>query len=135
MTDDRSARLIGFAFVGAGTAHFARPDFFEAIVPRWFPYARLANQASGAAEVALGMAMFPLRTRRLAAVGLLGLIAAVFPANVDMYLNDVDLDRDDDGKVVRVEGAEGVRSRNLARLPFQLFFAWVVWRHARPSHD
>lgn len=135
MNDDRSAQLIGAAFVGAGTAHFARPDFFEAIVPRWFPDARMANRVAGAAELALGLAMFPRRTRRVAALGLLGLMAAVYPANVDMCLNDVDLGRDEDAKAVRIEGAEGVRSRNLARLPFQFLFAWLVWRHTRPNHD
>jgi uncharacterized membrane protein len=130
---DRSARLVGGAFVAAGVAHFARPDFFEAIVPRWFPDARSANQGSGAAEIVLGLGMFPRRTRRASARGLLVLLAAVFPANVDMYLHDVDLERDADGRVDRVEDVPGVRARNLARLPVQLLFAWFVGRHARRS--
>jgi uncharacterized membrane protein len=131
MNSDRSARLIGGAFVGAGVTHFARPDFFEAIVPRWFPNAKFANEVSGAAEIVCGLAMFPRRTRRMAAFALLGLLVGVFPANVDMYLNDVELGKDDDGKAIRVEGAEGVRIRNTARLPFQFLFAWLVWRHTR----
>ena len=57
---------------------------------------------------------------------------AVFPANVDMYLNDVDMGRDDDGRVVRVENADGVRQRNLVRLPFQFLFAWLLRRHFTP---
>ena len=128
---DRSARLVGGAFVAAGVAHFTRPDFFEAIVPRWFPDARLANRGSGAAEIALGLGMFPRRTRRLSARGLLLLLGGVFPANVDMYLHDVDLDRDADGRITRVEDAPGVRGRNLARLPVQLLLAWAVARHSR----
>jgi uncharacterized membrane protein len=131
MNPDRSARLIGGAFVGAGVTHFARPDFFEAIVPRWFPNAKFANEVSGAAEIVCGLAMFPRRTRRMAAFALLGLLVGVFPANVDMYLNDVELGKDDDGKAIRVEGAEGVRIRNTTRLPFQFLFAWLVWRHTR----
>ncbi|MDG2025969.1 MAG: hypothetical protein P8J50_02565 [Acidimicrobiales bacterium] len=118
-------------FAGAGVAHFARPDFFESIVPRWFPNPKLANQASGAAEIACGLAMAPRRTRRVAAFGLLAILAGVFPANLDMYLNDVDMEPGDDGKMERVENAEGVRTRNLVRLPFQFLFAFLVWRHTR----
>ena len=128
---NRSAYAVGAAFVGAGVSHFARPDFFESIVPRWVPSPALANQVSGAAEIALGLGMFPRRTRRAAAWGLLGLLAAVFPANVDMSLNDVAVKRGDDGRMRRVEGADGVRAQNTVRLPFQLLFAWAVWRHTR----
>lgn len=132
---DRSARVVGALFAGAGVAHFARPDFFEAIVPRWVPNPALANQVSGAAEIACGVAMIPRRTRPWAALGLLAILAAVFPANVDMYVNDVDLAPGPDGRMARVEQAEGVRTRNLVRLPFQAVFALLVWRHVprRPS--
>lgn len=128
---DNSARVVGAMFAGAGVTHFARPDFFEAIVPRWFPNPALANQVSGAAEIVCGLGMFPRRTRRVAAFGLLGILAGVFPANVDMYLNDVDVEPDDDGRMQRVENAEGVRTRNLVRLPLQFVFAVLVWRHTR----
>lgn len=131
MNSDRSARLIGASFVGAGVTHFVRPDFFEAIVPRWFPNPKFANEVSGAAEIVCGLAMFPRRTRRMAAFGLLGILAGVFPANVDMYLNNVELGKDDDGKATRIEGADGVRTRNTIRLPFQFLFAWLAWRHTR----
>ena len=132
---DRSARIVGGMFAGAGIAHFARPGFFEAIVPRWFPNAALANQVSGAAEIVLGLGMFARRTRRASALGLLALTAAVYPANIDMYVNDVDVRVGDDGSVERVENAEGVRTRNLIRLPFQFVIAWAVWRHARRPAD
>jgi len=128
---DRSARVIGALFAGAGVSHFTKPDFFEAIVPRWVPNPQLANQVSGAAEIVCGLAMIPRSTRRRAAFGLLGILAAVFPANVDMYLNDVDMMPGEDGRMERVEGADGVRTRNTVRLPFQLLFAVLVWRHTR----
>ena len=135
---DRSAWVIGGMFAGAGIAHFARPDFFESIVPRWFPNPRLANQASGVAEIVCGVAMFPRRTRRWASFGLLGILAGVFPANLDMYLHDVDMVPGDGGRMERVENADGVRTRNLVRLPFQFLFAALVWRHTRrvsPTQD
>jgi uncharacterized membrane protein len=76
-------------FTGAGVMHFVRPDFFESIVPDWFPNPKLANQVSGAAELTLGLGLLPPATRRAAAFGLIGLLAAVFPANVDMAINNV----------------------------------------------
>ena len=128
---DRSARVVGAMFAGAGVTHFAKPDFFEAIVPRWFPNPKLANQVSGAAEIVCGLDMFPRRTRRFAAFGLLGILAGVFPANVDMYVNEVDIVAGDDGRMERAEGVETTRTRNLLRLPFQFLFAGLVWRHTR----
>ena len=113
--------------------HFVRPDFFEAIVPRWFPDPKLANQASGAAEIALGLGMFHPRTRPIAARGLLYLTAAVYPANLDMAMNDVAVLPGDDGKMTRVEGVETTRVQNLVRLPFQVLFAWALKRHFRRS--
>lgn len=130
---DRSAHLVGAFFAGAGVMHFVRPDFFEAIVPRWFPSPKLANQASGAAEIVLGLGMLPRRTRPLAARGLLALTAAVYPANIDMALNDVAVKPGEDGRMERVEGIEAARTVNLVRLPMQFVMAWAIWRHLRRS--
>ena len=128
---DRSAYAVGTFFAGAGVMHFVRPDFFEAIVPRWFPSPKLANQVSGAAEIILGVAMMPRRTRPLAARGLLVLTAAVYPANIDMAINDVVVKPDDDGQMERVEGVKAARPQNLIRLPLQFVMAWAIRRHLR----
>ncbi|MEQ8839352.1 MAG: hypothetical protein RIB98_00060 [Acidimicrobiales bacterium] len=128
---DRSAYVLGVMFASAGAAHFAKPDFFEAVVPRWFPNPALTNQVSGAAEIALGVAMVPRRTRRVAAFGLLALLAVVFPANVDMYVKNVKIASGEDGRLERIEGVEATRRANLIRLPFQFVFGALVWRHTR----
>ncbi len=128
---DRSAHALGVFFAGAGVMHFVRPDFFEAIVPRWFPSPRIANQASGAAEIVLGLGMLPRRTRPLAARGLLALTAVVYPANIDMAINDVVVKPGEDGRMERVEGVEAARVVNLLRLPLQFVMAWAIRRHAR----
>lgn len=130
---DRSAYVLGTFFTSAGVMHFVRPDFFEAIVPRWFPSPKVANQASGAAEIALGLGMFHPRTRPVAARGLLYLTAAVYPANLDMAMNDVAVLPGDDGAMERVEGVEKARTQNLVRLPFQVLFAWALKRHMRKA--
>ncbi len=121
-------------FVGAGTLHFARPDVFEAIVPDWFPNAKLANHASGAAEAALGVGLLPSRTRRWSALGLIALLVIVFPANVDMAVNDVEV-KSVDGTMTRSAGTAmgALRLVNWARLPLQLPLAYAMWRIARRS--
>lgn len=132
MGSQRSARIIAGMFAGAGVAHFAVPSFFEAIVPRWFPSKRLANEGSGAAEIVLGLAMLPTRTRPLAARGLLALLAAVYPANIDMALNKVAVDRIGGRRFERREG-EVTDARNWIRLPFQFVVAYFVARHLKPA--
>ena len=74
-------------------------------MPRWFPSPKFANQASGAAEIVLGLGMIPRRTRPLAARGLLVLTAVVYPANIDMAINDVVVKPGDNGRMERVEGS------------------------------
>jgi len=130
----RSAIAASIVFSGAGTMHFARPDFFEAIVPDWFPDARLANRLSGVAEIALGLGLLPARTRRASALGLLALTAVVFPANVDMAINDVEV-QPVGGTMTRSVGTASGSGRivNWARLPMQLPIAWGMWRLYRSS--
>lgn len=121
-------------FTGAGVMHFARPDFFESVVPDWFPDRRLANRASGAAEIVLGLGLLPRRTRRASAYGLAALTAIVFPANIDMAINDVEL-VPVEGKMTRSVGTATGASRlvNWVRLPLQLPLGYAVWRIATHS--
>ena len=125
------AMAIGGAFIAVGINHFLNPDFFEAIVPRWFWSPSFANEVSGAAEIILGAALIPIWSRRYAAYGLLILLVLVYPANIDMFINDVDVQTNASGVAERVVNADGVRLRNFIRLPFQFLFGWLVWRHAK----
>lgn len=124
--------LASLFFTGAGTMHFVKPDFFESIVPDWFPDAKLANQASGAAEIVFGLGLLPPHTRKLSAYGLAALTAIVFPANIDMALNDVEV-RPVDGMMTRSVGtAVGpARMVNWMRLPLQLPLLYGLVRLAR----
>jgi uncharacterized membrane protein len=117
-------------FTSAGVMHFAKPDFFEAIVPDWFPSAKAANQLSGAAEIVLGLGMIASQTRRVSALGLIALTIAVFPANVDMAVNKVEV-KPVDGKMTRSVGTSK-GPQNWIRLPMQLPLLWWLWRE---SHD
>lgn len=119
-------------FTGAGVMHFARPDFFESIVPDWFPDARLATVGSGAAEIALGLGLLPPATRRISALGLIALVAVVFPANVDMAVNDVEV-KPVDGQMTRSVGTARGSGRliNWLRLPMQIPMVIGMWRIAQ----
>lgn len=79
--------LTGLVFVAAGLLHFVAPGTYEKIVPPYLPLHRGLVYASGAAEVLGGLGLLPERTRRVAGIGLILLLAAVLPANAQMLLD------------------------------------------------
>jgi uncharacterized membrane protein len=115
--------LAGF-FAFAGAMHFAIPRSYEAIVPSGIAdRKREAVAISGVAEIAGGLAVAHPRTRRLARWWLLGLLLAVFPANVHMALNPEQVPGLDLRKVPRWT--------LWARLPLQPLAMLWVWRATR----
>jgi uncharacterized membrane protein len=80
----RDITIMGGAFIGVGVLHFVRPGPFEKIVPKVLPRKRELVYASGVVEIATGAMMLHPRTRRLGGLGAVGLLAGVFPANVQM---------------------------------------------------
>ena len=111
----RSLIALSVLFVAAGALHFAVPGGYLRIVPRWLPAPLLLVYLSGACEVLLGLLLLPERTRRAAGWGLVALLAAVFPANVQM-----------------LQDAQGSFWRLLLwlRLPLQALLALWVYRAA-----
>ena len=83
--DGRATRVLGAFFVLAGVNHFAVPGYYEAIVPPALAERRRAVVAvSGLAEIAGGVGVLLPRTRSRAGLGLVALLAAIFPANLYM---------------------------------------------------
>jgi uncharacterized membrane protein len=81
----RSRRLLAAFFIQAGVNHFVMPRVYEKIVPPSLrDHARALVQISGVAEVAGGVGVLLPWTRRLSGLGLIALLASVFPANVYM---------------------------------------------------
>jgi len=117
---------IGLAafFTAAGTLHFTRPRFYEAIVP---PSLQARKQEvvaiSGAAEIAGAALVLHPGTRRIGRWWLLALLVAVFPANVHM--------------AVLPEQVRGLDMRKFprwalwARLPLQGVAMLWVWQATR----
>ena len=123
MTPFRRIIPVVLLFGTAGILHFVMPTFFERIVPPWVPDAKLAGQVSGAAEILGAAGLLWSRTRVLAAWGLIALLVAVFPANVQML------------QLARASAASNWSVVVLwARLPVQLLLLWWVWRAAIARH-
>ena len=114
----RPGRLVlGAAFVSAGVAHFAAPQVFLAMMPPWLPAHGPLVALSGVAEIAGGLGVLVDRTRRGAGWGLIVLLVAVFPANLQMLLN-----------AIAASASGGSVTALVARLPLQPLLIWWVWR-------
>jgi uncharacterized membrane protein len=104
--------VLAVGMVAIGVDHWVNPEPFERIMPASLPWPH------GVFEVLGGVGVAVPHTRRFAAWGLVALYVAVFPANVNMAWNHVQLTPD---------GTLPVWAMWL-RLPFQaLFVAWAGW--------
>ena len=100
----------------AGSLHFLRPRFYEAIVPPPLQrHRRGIVIASGLAELFGGLAILPSASRRIARGWLLAVLVAVYPANLYMAFAPQ-----------RFRAIP--RGLLWARLPLQGVFAWLTWR-------
>lgn len=82
-----SRYIFGGIFIVAGTNHLLNSTFYATIMPPYLPWHLPLVYISGAAEIALGTMLTFRRWSSVAAWGLLALLAAVFPANVQMALH------------------------------------------------
>ncbi len=74
-------------YIIAGSNHFISPEFYMKIMPPYIPWHTQIVYASGAIEILLGTLLIPLSTRKIAAWGIIVLLIAIFPANINMMLN------------------------------------------------
>jgi uncharacterized membrane protein len=80
-------RLAGFLLT-MGVLHFAVPERFDAIVPRWVPGpARFWTWFSGTWELSSGVLLARPSTRRAGAWAAAATFVAVYPANVQMAID------------------------------------------------
>lgn len=80
----RNLILLSALFVFAGTMHFVIPASYASIIPGWVPFPMAMVYLTGVAEIGGGLGLLLERFRRAAAIGLIVLLVAVFPANVEM---------------------------------------------------
>jgi uncharacterized membrane protein len=103
--------------------HFVIPHAYEAIVPPSLSRKREAVLVSGVAEIVGAAAVLHPASRRFGRWWLLGLLLAVFPANIHMALNPE--------QVPGLDLERIPRWALWARLPLQPLAMRWVWRATR----
>ena len=112
--------VLGLSFAQVGIIHFLEPGPFAAIVPPVLPGPFTIVYISGAIEILLGLLVLIPYTRRLAGLGLIALLIAVFPANVYAALYPKTMPDFSEWAL-------------WVRLPFQIvFLLWVWWCTQKP---
>ena len=115
--------LLGVFFIAAGVNHFLRTGFYLRMMPPYVPFHLAMVQISGAAEMLLGLLILLPRRSAIAGWGLIALLIAVFPANVQMALHP--------------ETFPEFSARALwLRLPLQaVMIAWAFWYTGKNPGD
>jgi uncharacterized membrane protein len=110
--------LLSAGFLFAGVMHFVKPAPFLAIYPEGWPMPLAMIYLSGAAEILGAIGLLVAKTRFAAAVGLILLLVAVFPANINMAVN--------------TDRFSQIPEWILwLRLPLQFLLIFLVWRCRR----
>ncbi|MFM8922058.1 MAG: MauE/DoxX family redox-associated membrane protein [Candidatus Nanopelagicaceae bacterium] len=110
--------LLGATLIYTGTLHLTtRRIEFQAQVPTWLPLSPdFVVIASGFVEIALGLALISLRRRREVGIATALFFIAIFPGNINQYINGID-----------AFGLDTDRARAI-RLLFQpLLVLWALW--------
>ena len=115
--------LLGSALIYTGTAHLTTSRItFQAQVPTWLPLSPdFVVVASGIVEIVLGLALISLRRRREVGIATALFFIAIFPGNINQYINHID-----------AFGLDTDRARAI-RLLFQpLLVLWALWSAGVP---
>ena len=106
--------LIALLFATSGVLHLVKPQPFLSIMPPWLPAPLALVMVSGVFEIAGAAGILLPATRVAAGWGLIALLLAVFPANIQMLVN------------ARAAHASALWTASLvARLPLQVLL--IVW--------
>jgi uncharacterized membrane protein len=105
-------------FLFAGTVHLIRPGLFLPIMPPGIPWPMGCILISGVFELLGGVGLLVAKERilKLAGVGLILLLLAVFPANIYMAVEHI-----------QVDGIPSQPWMAWARLPVQPVLIAAVW--------
>jgi uncharacterized membrane protein len=109
--------ILAICIIIVGITHFTVPDPYIKIVPPYLPNHAALVYISGFFEILGGIGILVPPVSQAAAWGLLLLFIAVFPANINMTVNAIDLPNIPDSDLLR-----------WGRLPFQaVLIAWAWW--------
>ena len=113
------ALVLGIAFVRIGIYHFIDPEWFEPIVPEVLGSPRFWVWLSGIFEIGFGILLIIPRTREWGSVLGVWMLIALYWANLNMWINDIELG---DGTSL---SAEGHALRLLIQIALILVIAWI----------
>ncbi len=74
--------LFGLFYITAGINHFRDPEFYYPLIPDYLPYHYSINVLSGIVEIALGVAIFFVKTRRIASYCIILMLIAFIPSHI-----------------------------------------------------
>lgn len=115
--------ILSLLIIFAGTLHFIKPEPFVKIVPDYLPYHLKLVYISGFFEIIFGIRLLIPSLSRAAAWGLILLFIAVFPANINMAVNNIP-----------IQGIPHNQILYWLRLPFQaVLIAWAWWFTKKPK--
>ena len=114
----------GLTFIFTGAMHFLMPGKYLEMMPPFIPAPLAMVYASGFFEMLGGAGLLLPATRRAAAYGLIALLLAVFPANVYVALENVQLG-----------GFMSLPVYQWLRLPLQFVLIFWVWRVVRGGKE
>jgi uncharacterized membrane protein len=121
---DHVRRGLGAAMIVAGLSHLARPEPFLQHLPDWMPAPDATVAVTGVLEMVLGVLMYrPRRIREHIGLALATYLVAVFPANVYVALEGIDVQGQPDGPYPWL------------RLPLQAVFVFLAWWSTRAPVD
>lgn len=89
-------------YIIIGVKHFTEPNFFLKIMPPYFPFHLELVYLSGAFEILFGFLLLVKKYRRLAGIGIVLLLIAVFPANIYLFQNPEILNAEKSKTLVRL---------------------------------
>jgi uncharacterized membrane protein len=106
--------ILSLFFITAGITHFTSTNFYLKIMPSYLPMHKELVYISGILEVISGLLLIIPDTIKIGATGIIIILIAVFPANINMYIN-------------YQEFRNFKRSLLLIRLPLQ--FILIYWAY------
>lgn len=99
----------------AGVNHFIHPRTYMRIMPPWLPFPKELVFVSGVMEIVCALLLLPSFSRSIAAWGIILLLIAVFPANIQMSVN-------------YYKAGNPYLWLTLLRLPLQVLLIWWAYK-------
>jgi len=114
--------IFSLLFIAGGIAHFTKTDFYLSMMPSYLPYHLELVYISGVFEILLGALLLVPKYTRFAGFGIIVLLLAVFPANLNMYLH--------------AESYSNMSETSLLiRLPIQLLLIYWAYKYTKPKGE